>query len=96
MWSRTAETTSLLGRFATSRSGRDVGTLYLVIGTAEPASVLVADGRSRGVARPKRKNLRHLTLREEISTLAPRLAAGQAVTDEEIRSAIAALAAAAE
>ncbi|TMJ08452.1 MAG: hypothetical protein E6H02_09915 [Bacillati bacterium ANGP1] len=43
----------LLGRLATSRSGRDTGGVYLVIGVESATVVLVADGRHRTVARPK-------------------------------------------
>jgi hypothetical protein len=50
----------------------------------------VADGQTRSVARPKRKNVKHLALGAPAAGVAERLAAGLAVTDEEIRAAIAA------
>lgn len=83
----------LLGRLATSRSGRDAGAVYLVIGAAGPGLVLVADGRGRPLSRPKRKNVKHLELGAAApAALAAKLAAGQPVTDEELRAAIAAAA----
>ena len=79
----------LLGRLATSRSGRDTGGVYLVIGVESATVVLVADGRHRTVARPKRKNVKHLELGAIFPAVAERLAAGPPLTDEEVRAAIA-------
>ena len=80
----------LLGRLATSRLGRDAGDVYLVIGVESATVVLVADGRHRTVARPKRKNVKHLELGAIFPAVAERLAAGPPLTDEELRAAIAA------
>ncbi len=87
-----AEVTSakdMVGRLAISRSGRDAGSTYLVVGVEGPTVVFVADGRTRSVARPKRKNVKHLELGAPVPQCADRFAAGQALTDEEIRAAIA-------
>ena len=81
-----------LGRVATSRSGRDAGSVYVVVRVESPTVVFVADGRDRSVSRPKRKNMKHLELGVPAGGLAERLAAGQPPTDEEIRAAIAAAA----
>jgi hypothetical protein len=78
----------LQGRLATSRSGRDAGTRYLVIGMEGPTMVLVADGRGRPIAHAKRKNLKHLEFGAVVPVLADKLAAGRPITDEEIRAAI--------
>jgi hypothetical protein len=64
--------------------------VYLVIGVESPSAVLVADGRTRVVARPKRKNVKHLEFGAPAAGVAERLASGMAITDEEIRAAIAA------
>ena len=80
----------LLGRLATSRLGRDAGDVYLVIGVESATVVLVADGRHRTVARPKRKNVKHLELGAIFPAVAERLAAGRPLTDEELRAALAA------
>ena len=82
----------LLGRLATSRSGRDAGAVYLVIGAESATVVLVADGRHRSVARPKRKNVKHLELGAIFPAVAERLAGGPPLTDEELRATIAAAA----
>ena len=83
----------VLGRLATSRSGRDAGSVYVVIGVESPTVVFVADGRTRVIARPKRKNVKHLAFGTPAAGVAERLAAGQRCSDEEIRAAIAAAAA---
>lgn len=77
-----------LGRVATSRAGRDAGTVYLVVGVVGGQAVLVADGRRRSVANPKRKNLKHLRLGPPVPGVAERIAAGQVLTDEEVREAL--------
>jgi len=82
----------LLGRLATSRSGRDAGAVYLVIGAESATVVLVADGRHRSVKRPKRKNVKHLELGAIFPAVAERLAGGPPLTDEELRATIAAAA----
>ncbi len=87
-----AEATSandMVGRLAISRSGRDAGSRYLVVAIEGPTVVFVADGRARSVARPKRKNVKHLELGALVPQCADRIASGQALTDEEIRAAIA-------
>jgi large subunit ribosomal protein L14e len=80
----------MVGRLAVSRSGRDAGSTYLVVAVEGPTVVFVADGRARGVARPKRKNVKHLELGALVPQCADRIASGQALTDEEVRAAIAA------
>ena len=47
------------GQMVKSLVGRDKGKHYLVMGF-EGGRVMLADGRSRSVSRPKRKNLKHL------------------------------------
>jgi large subunit ribosomal protein L14e len=80
----------MVGRLAVSRSGRDAGSTYLVVGIEGPTVVFVADGRTRSVGRPKRKNVKHLELGALVPQCAERIASGQALTDEEVRAAIAA------
>lgn len=83
---------NMVGRLAISRSGRDAGATYLVVGTEGPTVVFVADGRTRSVARPKRKNVKHLELGAPVPQCVERIASGKALTDEEVRAVIAAAA----
>lgn len=48
-----------IGQLVKSLAGRDKGRHYLIIGF-EGGRALVADGRSRPVNRPKKKNPKHL------------------------------------
>ena len=49
------------GRLAYSLRGRDAGRVYVII-RRENQFVFAADGEGRPIARPKRKNIRHLQL----------------------------------
>lgn len=66
--------------------GRDKGRLMLVIAAENEGVVYVADGDRRRIARPKRKNLRHLAsegwIDEELATL---LMSGKPPSDLDIR-----------
>ena len=73
-----------------SKAGRDQGRCYVLIGLDEKEGyVWVADGEVRTIARPKRKNSRHLDYRgEDLEGLAVKLIEGKQVFDTEIRSAL--------
>jgi len=73
----------------TSRAGRDAGDRYVVIAVSGDDTVLVADGRRRGMDRPKRKNVKHLDVHGPAEALAARLRDGGKVTDEDLREALA-------
>ncbi len=48
------------GQLVRSLAGRDKGNHYLVLEKLDQKHVLLVDGRSRPVARPKKKNVAHL------------------------------------
>lgn len=78
-----------LGQLVKSHAGRDSGHVYLVVGLKTPTMALVADGRDRKVAKPKKKNIRHISVLKSIDKgVAAKIASGLAVTDEEVRQAI--------
>ena len=80
----------LVGMVVTSRAGRDAGERYVVVATSGDDMVLVADGRRRGTERPKRKNVKHLTVHGPAAGIAERLRGGQPVADAELRDALSA------
>ena len=80
--------TDTVGMIATSRAGRDAGDRYVVVGLVEGDTVLVADGRKRGIERPKRKNIKHLVVHGPAHGVAERLRNGQQVTDEDLRATL--------
>ena len=51
-----------IGAVVRTRSGRDRYRLYVITGVTEDGRVLIADGRLHKLERPKKKNLRHLTV----------------------------------
>jgi methionyl aminopeptidase len=78
-----------LGQLVSSRAGRDSGQRYLVVGKSGDRFVLVADGKTRRVAAPKKKNIRHLIFHSAVAEeIGNKLTAGEEVTDEEIRLAL--------
>lgn len=51
-----------IGQLVSSKAGRDTGRKYIVIDTVDDQYVLVADGITRKISRPKKKNIKHLTI----------------------------------
>ena len=48
------------GSVVIAKAGRDKGKMFAVIKLIDDRSALIADGRSRPIERPKRKNMLHL------------------------------------
>lgn len=84
------------GQIVQATAGRDKEGIFCVVGVEhEPARLLLADGKRRRAARPKRKKLghvRHLTdSRHEFDHPAiQKLKLGEPVSDRELRRALAA------
>ncbi|MCL2018647.1 MAG: KOW domain-containing RNA-binding protein [Oscillospiraceae bacterium] len=49
-----------LGTIVKSKSGRDKGSFYVVVGYKDDTP-LIADGRRRKLEKPKAKNLKHIS-----------------------------------
>lgn len=79
----------LVGMVVTSTAGRDTGDRYVVVAAAGRDMVLVADGQRRGNDRPKKKNVKHLTVHGPAGAIGSRLREGGSVSDEELRQALA-------
>ncbi len=80
--------TPAVGDICESTQGRDEGTFYVVIEVTDEKTVLVADGRLKKVANPKRKNLKHVRLLPDNSEeLACDISSGKA-RDEKIRKTL--------
>lgn len=52
---------SLLGKVVHSKSGRDKGRYFIVIGIIDTEYVYIADGDLRKIEKPKRKKVKHLS-----------------------------------
>jgi len=72
-----------------STAGRDKGKLFFVLGTEEDF-LLLADGKTRRLERPKRKKRKHAVLaaRYECRT-ADKIRSGEKVTNSELRRTLA-------
>jgi len=76
-----------------SLNGRDAGKRFLIIGTDNEYSLL-ADGKGRRIEKPKRKKNKHVRREGNLDGLvSAKLIAGEKVTNNEIRKALAAYAA---
>ena len=80
------------GWIVRSKAGHDKGTLLCVVGEAEDF-LLLADGKTRKAAAPKRKKRSHAEV-ADAGTFGPpaleKLRGGQPVFDSELRRALAA------
>ena len=75
----------------TSTAGRDKGEVFFVLAT-EGDFLLLADGKTRPVERPKRKRRKHAALlRRDGGAVSQRIRSSEKVTNSELRKAIAAL-----
>lgn len=72
---------------ARSGAGHDKGTLYAVLETTEKTALLT-DGRLRKLARPKRKNRKHVEFLPDSEFAAVEAALKAARTDAAIRRAL--------
>ncbi len=78
------------GWIVRSAVGRDRGKLLCVLGE-EGEFLLLADGKTRKLERPKRKKRRHTALAARVQCrAAEKMKSGERVTNSELRKALAA------
>lgn len=51
---------SLLGKVVHSKSGRDKGKYFIIIGIIDAEYVYISDGDLRKIEKPKKKKIKHL------------------------------------
>lgn len=77
------------GELVTSTAGRDAGRRYIVVKRLEDGFVAVADGESRRIRSPKRKNVKHLRTHSLIDEeLGEALAREERVADQRLRESL--------
>lgn len=82
----------IIGQLVVSVAGRDFGHYYMVVGYGKTGLILLADGRSRKIANPKVKNIRHVTVLKSIASGMADVESGSfRIADEDIRQAISTL-----
>jgi len=80
----------ILGQVVFSKAGRDSGRKFVVVGIVDELHVLISDGDSRKIDKPKKKKLKHLEIMGQVpDDLQKKLKNGQSVTNSEIRRALA-------
>ena len=78
-----------LGRVVLSKQGHDKGKVFLVVGLVDDRYVLIADGDSRKLSKPKKKQTKHLVPKPHLATEALDSIHRKAQTaDSDIRKAI--------
>lgn len=77
------------GRLVQSTAGRDSGKFYIILDQVDDTIVRVVDGEGRKVALPKKKNIKHLRVRPEVSEeIREKLLTGQRASDADVRKAL--------
>lgn len=78
-----------VGRIVLSRQGHDKGRWFVVVRVVDEKHVLIADGQSRKLEKPKKKQLKHLRAKStRLSWLVEALSEGKPVLDSELRKAL--------
>lgn len=78
--------TVLLGSVVISKAGRDQGRTFLVVESLDDEYVLISDGDTHKMAKPKKKKRRHLKpVSEPMNEIVTRLTDDQPVFDHEVR-----------
>ena len=79
------------GVIVASKAGRDAGRSFVILKVVDDQYVLIADGELRKVQNPKRKQLRHLSIRPYVAQeIRQCLEQQKLLTDSDVRKALAA------
>lgn len=77
------------GRVVLSTQGRDKGRHFMIFSVLSADRVLVVDGQTHLVSRPKKKNIRHLkALPVTLEQLNEQLAENKLLQNHEVRQAL--------
>ena len=76
------------GRVVVSTQGHDAGRWYAVISVLDERNLLLADGDTRKLAKPKKKQVKHLKALPLTIQLEGRGESGGPIADSDIRKAL--------
>lgn len=83
------DTNMEIGRVVKATAGRDMGKLFMVVGRLDDNYVLIANGTTRSIDKPKKKKIKHLAPQPEVlRELSEKIGNGQRVFDAEIRKSL--------
>ena len=79
----------VIGRVCTSRAGHDKGRAFLIVGVCDDNHVLLSDGETRKLSRPKKKKLTHLHIEPlKSDEIAKKFAEYKEILDADVRKAL--------
>ncbi|MCE5189779.1 MAG: KOW domain-containing RNA-binding protein [Eubacteriales bacterium] len=79
----------VIGTVCTSRAGRDKGRAFVILGICDENHVLLCDGETRRVERPKKKKLMHLHIEPcHADEIGKRVTEGASLLDADVRKAL--------
>ena len=76
------------GRVVISTQGHDAGRWYAVVSVLDERNVLVCDGDTRKLAKPKKKQVKHLRALPLTVAVDGRGASGGSFADSDLRTAL--------
>lgn len=76
------------GRVVVSTQGHDAGRWHVIVDVLDGRYVLICDGEARKLARPKKKQVKHLRALPLIFPVRGKGASGGPITDSDIRAAL--------
>lgn len=81
-----------VGRVVVSRAGHDKGKAFVIVGREGDGVLLLSDGKTRLIAKPKRKKAMHVSVTPAASEeLRIRIERNERLLDSDIRTALKAL-----
>ena len=81
-----------IGRVVLATAGRDKGRLFIVVGIVDQNNVLIANGTTSPISKPKRKKIKHLKPKKElITSIREKILGGKRIFDSEISKQLEAL-----
>ena len=79
----------VIGRVCISRAGHDKSRAFLIVGVFDDNHVLLCDGETRKLSRPKKKKLAHLHVEPVKSDeIAKKFAECKEILDADVRNAL--------
>jgi len=81
-----------IGKVVLAKAGRDKGRHFVIVGRIDKDYVLIADGRTRSIDKPKKKKIKHLEARPHVVyDVREKILNNQKVFDAELRKSLEAL-----
>jgi ribosomal protein L14E/L6E/L27E len=78
-----------LGQIVHSKSGRDKGRYFIIVGVIDADYVLLADGDLRKINSPKKKKVKHLIFHDRYAEdIQDSLKTNKRITDADIRKSL--------